>query len=522
MASELYPWQQKCLASWAQNEYHGIVNAITGAGKTRLALAGISKLNAACGSKLRVKIVVPGKSLLFQWKQALQNTLPTEEKNSVGICASGNKISSEKKHMIYVINSARYRLARQILDELKEGCTVLLIADECHNYTGSENRKIFEFLPYLPELAGKYCSLGLSATTEKTGYETILVPALGKEIYRYSLKEAVRKGTVCDFSIWQIAVNFQPEELAEYEDLSEALRHTRLELLRLFPWLKFCEGKSFFAHMKELAGQEKGKGSRLAKNWLQLSYKRKHTVHMASSRISCVYQLLKELGLQRQILIFGESISQIEQLYALLNHIYPAKTGRYHSQMGAMANKNALERFRSGELRILLTCRALDEGIDVPEASIGIILSGTSMERQRLQRLGRILRKHDGKKMACLYYLFIGDSLEEKSYFPTKSECFRALNLFYDDKKQEFCFPAYEKAAENLLADMAVRNLPENIYSEMLSCLQKGYFREDWMLSSEECRKYAGQASSIREQNYWLCMAQMANQYHAQTSLKHW
>lgn len=515
MTLELYPWQKKCLTAWEQNKYHGIVNAVTGSGKTRMALAGIMHLNAVTGSKFRVKIVVPGKSLLFQWKHILAHTFSSETETAIGVCGSGYDTPSERKYMIYVINSARYRLARQILNELKDGYTVLLIADECHNYTSSENRKIFEFLPYLPNLSGNYCSLGLSATTEKTGYETILIPALGKEIYHYSLSEALKKGTVCDFAVWQIAVNFQPEEQAEYEELSDNLRHTRMELLRLFPWLKFCEGTSFFAHVKELASHGNEKGARLAKTYLQLSYKRKHTVHMAKARTSCVYQLLKELGLKKQILIFGESISQIEQLYTKLNHTYPDKIGRYHSKMGFLANQNALERFRNGELRILLTCRALDEGIDVPEAAVGIILSGTSMERQRLQRLGRILRKHTGKRMACLYYLFIADSLEERAYFPMKTECFQVQNLFYDDKINTFCFPDYEKAADTILADIAARDLPENVYTEILSCLNRGYLREDWMLPPEECRKNAALSTNIRVQNYWLCMEQMTKLYHS-------
>lgn len=53
--------------------------------------------------------------------------------------------------MIYVINSARYTLSRHILRDINMGYAVLLIADECHHYASAENRKIFEFLPYLPE-----------------------------------------------------------------------------------------------------------------------------------------------------------------------------------------------------------------------------------------------------------------------------------------------------------------------------------------------------------------------------------
>lgn len=505
MTQELYPWQRECLDNWERNNYHGIVNAITGAGKTRMALAGIQHLKAVYGSKLRIKIVLPGKSLLGQWKKALHQTLSSE--TEIGICGGGYKSTSEKPYMLYVINSARYCLARQILQELREGCTVLLIADECHNYTSRENCKIFEFLPYVQKSPGIYCSLGLSATAAKTGYESVLIPALGKEIYHYNLIDALQKGTICEFAIWQIAIHFQENEREEYESLSDALIRTHRELLLRFPGLKYCQGASFFAQLKELLQQKDKKGSRLAKTYLQLSYKRKRIVHMANERTSCVYHLLKHLGLKKQIIIFGESISQINHLYEILNQSYPQKIGRYHSKMGTCANQNALQRFRSGELRILLTCRALDEGIDLPEASVGIILSGTSMERQRLQRLGRILRKHNKKRMACLYYLFLADSQEEHAYFPQRKEGFRVLDLWYREKDGSFYFPDYEKAAALVLSDCETTD----IYDEVLACLQHGYLREDWLLPPEECRQNALASTGIRMQNYWLCMEKMSD-----------
>lgn len=515
MIQELYPWQQECLTLWEQNEYRGIVNAVTGAGKTRLALAGILSLSETAPS-LRVKIVVPKSPLIPQWKRALTKILSQTDSAPaaprIGICGGGRTSPGEEDYMIYVINSARYRLARQILAELQKGCTVLLIADECHNYTSSENQKIFEFLPYLDfkKLPGRYCSLGLSATARCPGYERILVPALGKEIYHYGLERALKRGAICQFAVWQIAVPFRNEEQKVYEELSDQLLHTRTALLKALPGLRSCQGGTFFVHLTELARTETGKIQRLARTYLHLSYKRKRQVSMASARTSCVRQLLKRLDPGKQILIFGESIPQIERLFVFLIQDYPARVGRYHSKMGSLANKNALERFREGDLRILLTCRALDEGLDVPEAAVGIILSGTSMERQRLQRLGRILRKADGKRLACLYYLFVSDSREERAYFPKGAEAFSVHNLSFDEDDGGFYFPAYEKTAARVLARVEARALPHDIYLETLECLELGYLREDWLLSPEECRANAATASGGREANYWICMEQMA------------
>lgn len=523
----LYPWQLECLNEWKKNEYHGIVNAVTGAGKTRFALECIRHLKTnsintspmmlssatnLSSAKLRIKIVVPGKSLLLQWKRALEQSFDEDSDNSIGIFGNGIQNPCEKEIMIYVINSARYQLARQILNELKNGYTVFLIADECHNYTSIENRKIFDFLPYLPSVPGKYCSLGLSATTSRHDYEAVLKPALGKEIYRYTLSEALSNGTICDFAIWQIAIKFQPDEKAEYEELTETLSNIHMKLLTNFPGLKYSKGAAFFADLKKIAAKNDAPSSRLARTYLQLTYKRKHLVHMAQSRASCVYHLLREIDTQKQILIFGESIAQIEELYAELIVSFPDKFGRYHSKMGTQANKNTLERFRHGDIRILLTCRALDEGIDVPEATIGIILSGTSMERQRLQRLGRILRKSDNKHMACLYYLFIADSQEEHAYFPKKTEAFQTYDVSFDDQSIEFFFPKYEQLASLVLDSLhdAPKKIKPETYEEIFTCLNQGYLRGDWLLPPEECRKNALTSQEVRKQNYWLCMEQMS------------
>ena len=86
--------------------------------------------------------------------------------------------------------------------------------------------------------------------------------------------------------------------------------------------------------------------------------------------------------------------------------------------MAPDARKLSLARFRDGEVRILVTCRALVEGYDVPSANVGIVMSSASVNRQRTQRLVRILRRAEGKEIASLYYLYVRESSEEASYLP--------------------------------------------------------------------------------------------------------
>ena len=79
MKQTLYPWQEECLSRWMANRGRGMVQAVTGSGKTRLALEAAVRLEEALGQKLFVKIVVPTGSLLRQWNQALREFLEQRE-----------------------------------------------------------------------------------------------------------------------------------------------------------------------------------------------------------------------------------------------------------------------------------------------------------------------------------------------------------------------------------------------------------------------------------------------------------
>ena len=150
---ELYEWQKECLENWAENQYNGIVNVVTGAGKTVLALAAISLLSSVLkseGRRLRVRIVVPTTWLSQQWKDALEEHFPgLAETEGIGIFSGTRKDSFRRSCTIYVVNSARYTITRHMKEDLEEGFDVLLIADECHHYGSADNRKILDYPKYL-------------------------------------------------------------------------------------------------------------------------------------------------------------------------------------------------------------------------------------------------------------------------------------------------------------------------------------------------------------------------------------
>lgn len=356
MSRELYDWQEECLDKWFANNGRGMVQAVTGSGKTLLALTAASRLEKRLGQKLRIKIVVPTSALMRQWNRDLTEFLHTEKsssselRNEIGMRGGGARCESTRHYMIYVINSARYELARQILSELKHGEMVLLIADECHHYASGQNQLIFEFLPYIEQWKNHFFSLGLSATLPAGQTQRYLSSVLGRKIYHYGVAEASGR-TICPYNIYHISLAFQNNEREDYEDLSERMRILYGKLLKLIPSLAILGKKELFEQLRSLSGNPNPKIAKTAALYMNLSYQRKSLVCLAASRTSCVIDLIKRLNSNEKIIIFSERIRQADDLYRLLSASYPEKIGRYHSKLGEQANRNVLERFRNGSIR---------------------------------------------------------------------------------------------------------------------------------------------------------------------------
>ena len=508
MEKRLYEWQELCLKRWLANHGRGIVQAVTGSGKTYLALTAGDRLENTLTQKLHVKIVVPSGALMQQWNRALQED---HARTEIGLRGNGHKSPPDHKYMIYVINSARYELARQILTELRQGDAVLLIADECHHYASGQNQLIFEFLPYVQEYEKNFFSLGLSATLPGGQTGQYLKSVLGRKIYTYGMTEAVFQRTISPYDIYHISLSFRPEESDEYKELSEQMIFLYQKLLQFCPSLKGLGQTELFETLRSLSGSPNPRIARAASGYMTLSYKRKSLVALATARIICACDLIQRMDHQEKIIIFSERISQAEELYRLLREWEPERIGRYHSKMGEQANKNALERFRTGAVRILIACKAIDEGVDVPDASVGIILSSTATKRQRTQRLGRILRRKSDCPAARLYYLHIQDTSEDSCFLPDEKG-YRLFELSYDSKSREFIHPAYDKQASALLDQMCASGLDAHRLQEIKRCLRLGCVRSDWKQDLSYVEEQIRKAKYASDRNYWVCMKKLNKQ----------
>lgn len=516
MKKELYGWQEECLERWFANKGRGIVQAVTGSGKTFLALTAAERMERKLNQNLYVKIVVPTSALMQQWRQDLkkflfdscrENASYVNLRKELGLRGGGSNSGSDCKYMIYVINSARYELARQILAQLKRGDAVLLIADECHHYTSGQNQLIFEFLPYIEQYQNNFFSLGLSATLPSDQSQRYLTSVLGRKIYDYGMAEASAHRTICPYDIYHISLSFLQTEKNEYEELSDRMAHLYRKLLQSSPSLGKLNQKERYELLRSLSGDKNRTIAETASLYIGLSYKRKNLVCLASSRISCTCDLINRLDTNEKILIFSERTRQADELYQLLQESYPEKVGRYHSKMGKQANKNALDRFRTGSVRILIACKAIDEGVDVPDASVGIIMSGTSTQRQRIQRLGRIIRKNNSEKHAALYYLHISETSEDSCFLPDIND-HRLFELAYSLESHTFFNPAYDDRAASLLSDMQYSD--KDKLMEVERCLQSGRIRSDWLLEENVIDEQIRKAKYTSDKNYWICMKKLS------------
>lgn len=507
--NQLYDWQEECLKRWFDHHGRGIVQAVTGSGKTLLALHAMHRMDCRLHGELKVRIVVPTSALMRQWNRSLQDYLASGfETPRIGLRGGGFKASPDSKYLIYVINSARYELARQILAELKRGENVLLIADECHHYISGQNQLIFEFIPYLDQCAGRFFSLGLSATPPSGQALRNLSESLGQVIYRYGIQEAEAGRTVSPYNIYHISLSFFEDERYSYEDLSKRINLLYTRLSKARPSLGLLGHTERFELLQRLTGDKDQRIAEAAALYLNLTYKRKSLVCLASARTSCACDLVELLDKKEKIIIFSERISQAEELYRLFQESCPGQAGRYHSKMGSQANRNVLERFRTGTIRILIACKAIDEGLDVPDASIGIILSGTSTTRQRIQRLGRIIRRKTDIDSACLYYLHISETSEDSCFLPDAGQRF-LTELSYDAGTRRFANPAYDAKVSVLLLKLEQAGTDEARIQEARRCFRLGCVRPDWRLSEDEITLRIQNARHTSEKNYWICMKRL-------------
>jgi len=411
----LYDWQRDCLPLWLSHG-RGTVKVATGGGKTLFALAAAQQLQNEREPDLRLVVVVPTIPLLFQWYDDLRRGNLAD--SAIGLMGGGQELApaSDLRVLICVLNSARERLPG-FVSKARWAERMLLVVDECHRANADQARRIFEAKP-------RY-TLGLSATPEQDledegvptdeAYEKGVVgQALGPIIYDFTIKQSLAAGLLTPFEVWHIGLSLSPPEASEHARLSREITDLRKALQRRHR--KSRSKQSFLAWCQTQASR-RGPAEADAQRFIGLANRRKRLLYRAKARTDIALAILSEsvTDPDGRAIVFHESIDEIETLFLQADAMgLPAVLE--HSQLPDSLRAENIGAFREGVARVIISAKSLVEGFNVPSADLGIIAASSGSVRQRIQSLGRMLRRKAAGRNARIIVLYVRDTEDEAIY----------------------------------------------------------------------------------------------------------
>ena len=415
----LYPWQVDALNAWRRCGGRGVVEAVTGAGKT---MVGVAAALEEVGRRGQVVVVVPTVELQHQWVAELAPRLPHGRRaGRLGAGAGDTLLTSDV--LVAVVNSARAADVRPIR---KGG---LLVADECHRYGSTVNRLALD-----PRFGSR---LGLSATyaRDDDGNLSWLDPYFGGTCFRLGYARAVADEVTARFNVTMVGVAFSPPEQARYDELTEQMRRMQARLIVQFgvPAEPF---ETFIRSVTSLADGD-GEGCNAARCYRQAMLERRRLLADTPAKDAAVALLAPAMFDAHRTIVFTQSIAASERAGAGLRQC-GLRAGVMHSLLPPRERREALRRFALGEIDVLAAPRMLDEGIDVPVADLAVIAGASRSRRQMIQRMGRILRKKPDGRRARFAVLFVEGTVED----PSRGAHEAFLDEVVDVADQVSCFPA--------------------------------------------------------------------------------
>ncbi|WP_336345830.1 DEAD/DEAH box helicase family protein [Halalkalicoccus ordinarius] len=367
---ELRSYQADALSAWRGNDDRGVLELPTGSGKTVIAIKAIEALATP------TLVVVPTIDLLEQWHAELR------EEFDVPIGRFGGGVQSREAITVSTYDSA-YLKAESIGDVFP-----FVIFDEVHHLGGEGYREIARLL-------AAPARLGLTATFERPdrAHEAV-EELLGPVVYRTSADDLAGEH-LAPYDVKRIEVELTDEEREAYERDQETfvsyLRESGIDMQR---------GSDYQELVKRSGSDPRAREALLAKQ------RAREVVSNADRKIEELAGILDRHRDDRIIVFTAHN----DLVYRLSERfLIPAITHR----TGTEERREILERFREGTYSRIVASNVLDEGVDVPDANVAVVLSGSGSEREFTQRLGRVLRPKAEGGRALLYELVSRDTAEE-------------------------------------------------------------------------------------------------------------
>ena len=368
---ELRGYQREALDAWRANDHRGVLELPTGSGKTVIGIEAIETLRTAA------LVVVPTIDLLEQWRRELE----TEFGGPIGQLGGGEQHVEALTVSTY---DSAYLRAEDIGDRFG-----LVVFDEVHHLGGRGYRDIARLL-------AAPARLGLTATFERSdGAHEVIEELCGPLVHRIAPDE-LAGNHLAAYDIKRLDVSLTDDERTEYdrhrETFTNYLARSNLDMSSGDDYRKLVmrSGSDPEARKALLANQ---RAREIASN--------------ADAKIETLADILDRHREDRLIVFTAHN----DLVYRLSERfLVPAIT----HQTGADERREILEKFRAGEYSRVVTANVLDEGVDVPDANIAVVLSGSGSEREFTQRLGRILRPKEDGGRALLYEVVTEETAEER------------------------------------------------------------------------------------------------------------
>jgi superfamily II DNA or RNA helicase len=410
----LAPWQTEALAAWHRGDSVGVrrgtLEVFTGGGKTLLALAAAAQTSRDVPD-LHLAIVVPTQALATQWyHELLEQTNLT--KADIGRVGGGHKDGwAGRRVLVAVLNTAA-----RTLPELCRGldpASLMLVIDECHRAGAPQFSRVLS--------TAAHFRLGLSATPDRDELDEqgepiayddqILGQRLGEVVFTFDLRQARAAGWLPEYAIHHHGIELDPVERREYDRLSRQVDDLAERLRSL--------GKEP-GQARRLAARKDEVGS-TASSYVSATAKRKDLLYRVRERRRVTAALLGTIFAadpSRKALLFHERVEEAAALHAVLVETLSVTSTLEHSKLTPTARRTALEDFAEDRASVLVSVKSLVEGLNVPAADLGVSVASSSSVRQRVQSLGRVLRRRfDGQvKKADMHIVYVADTVDELIY----------------------------------------------------------------------------------------------------------
>ena len=396
----LMPWdhQKNAYDAWFNSGKQGIIEMATATGKTLVGLMAIEAMAKEMGGGV-VRIFAHSRAILNQWRREVIEKLGLPNNPAfpytIPVKCSGTTICFNTLQSVYK-NPEQYSAE-------------LLIVDEVHHGAAFKYRKALQIQ--------SHWKLGLSATIDGNEKIDVLKRELGPIVYTFSLDDALEKGVLPKFE-WKLhTVYLDVDEKNEFKKISKSI-------INLFNYIRFdrktieeisghkqssMDGLYDFIRLVERA---RYKGTQLPGEWTKLQaaiINRRWIIHKSKPKLDDAIKLASGyLSAKKKTILFAMDIATCEHI---AEELIKTDTNVFlvHSKMKGDPYEQ-IEMFKKSEYGVLIGAKMLDEGIDIPDAEIGINVASSRTHLQLVQRMGRVLRMKEGKEPVFHHYIALPDS----------------------------------------------------------------------------------------------------------------